>query len=109
MRKGFLLLLFVACLVSASPGFAEELLFLLPAPASSCAAAMSTPAAPVVPDLTPPQPESRVIVCGTCGDVACDFKQAYGSCNVFGWPGVCEPGLYCSGQTPKVECYCRQI
>ena len=108
MRKGFLLLLFVACLISASPGFAEEPLFLLSTPASSCAA-MSTPAAPVVPDLTPPQPESRVIVCGTCGDVACDFKQAYGSCTVFGWPGVCEPGLYCSGQTPKVECYCREI
>ena len=98
MNKGFLLFLFAASVLVGSPSVAEDL-FLAP----TCAP-MSSATTPTLPEFLP-APESRVIVCGTCGDVACDFKRAYQGCNVSGTPGVCEPGPPCPGQT-NVQCAC---
>ena len=99
MSKGILLTLLAAFVLAGSPSVAEDL-FLSP----TCAP-MSSADTPILPEFVP-APQSRVIVCGTCGDVACDLKRAYGGCSVSGAPGVCEPGPVCEGQSPKVQCYC---
>ena len=108
MAKRILVLMFAAFVLAGSASLAEETSTMVPLflsiPASSCSAA-STSAASLPKFL--PDPQEQVIVCGTCGDVACDFKRAYGGCTMLGGtPGVCEPGPFCSGSN-NVECYCQ--
>lgn len=111
MVKGILVLMFAAFVLAGSPSLAEEASAAAPLflslPASSCA--MTSSAQTNLASLPKflPDPQEQVIVCGTCGEVACDFKRAYGGCTTSeGTPGVCEPGPFCSG-TNNVECYCH--
>ena len=112
MSKGFLLFLLAAFVLAGSPSVAEDLsatafpLFLTSAPASSCAP-MSSSATPTLPELTP-QPESRVIVCGTCSDFACAGKRPYHGCSVSGELSSCQPGPVCENET-NVQCSCEPL
>lgn len=111
MIKGLAMLLLAAFVSAGSPSRAEEAATMAPfplsvsAPASSCA--LSSPVAPSLPQFLR-QPESRVIVCG-CGDSVCNLKKPFAGCTVgLGFPGSCQPGDVCEGQT-NVECYCTPI
>lgn len=106
MSKGFLLFLLAAFVLAGSPSVAEDLSFLTPTPASSCAL-MTSAATPELPQFLP-QPESRVIICGTCSDFACAGKRPYHGCSVSGELSSCQPGPVCEGET-NVQCSCEPL